>query len=174
MAAQEPVAESMLTAEGATPTPWAEALTRLENPQGEITHWLATVRPDGRPHVVPVGAVWVDGAMYFTTGQGTQKEKNVAHNPHCVISFANQGFDLMVEGEAARVTDDETLARLAERYNAHGWPATVGEGALDAPFSAPTTGPAPYNVYKVTPAIVFGLGTTEGTWEHPTRWRFDR
>ncbi len=174
MSEKEPTTERMLNDAEATPMPWAEALARLEHPEGEVTHWLSTVRPDGRPHVVPVGAAWLDGAMYFTTGQGTRKEKNLAQNPLCVIAFANRGFDLMVEGVAARVTDEATLERLAEKYNANGWPATVREGAFDAPFSAPTTGPAPYNVYKVTPSVVFGLGTTEETYEHPTRWRFDR
>src|SRR5437870_4699296 len=105
---KEPKAEQMLNAGDATPIPWAETRERL----GEgNTYWLATVRPDGRPHVVPVGAIWLDGALYFTTGQGTQKEKNLAHNSHCVISVASSGFDLVVEGEAAKLTDEAKLQR---------------------------------------------------------------
>ena len=79
---KEPVAENMVSAEDATVIPWAETRERLA--EGS-THWLATVRPDGRPHVVPVGAIWLDGAFYFTTGQGTRKGSNVVGNPHCVI-----------------------------------------------------------------------------------------
>src|SRR5438067_10582576 len=100
---KEPVAENMLSAEDATVIPWAETLERLA--QGS-THWLATVRPDGRPHVVPVGAIWLGDALYFTTGQGTQKEKNLAHNPHCVVTVASRGFDMVVEGKAEKVSDE--------------------------------------------------------------------
>ncbi len=173
MTAKEPTAEQMLDAPEATPIPWAEALTRLEHPEGECTHWLATVRPDGRPHVVPVGAVWIDNAFYFTTGQDTRKEANLTHNAHCTLAFANGGIDLVVEGTAARLTDAAMLQRLAAFYSALGWPATVNGDAFAAPFSAPSTGPAPYHVYKVTPTVAFGFGTTEENAEHPTRWRFE-
>src|SRR5438477_10332851 len=100
---KEPRAEQMLNADDATAIPWAETRERLACGN---TYWLATVHPDGRPHVVPVGAIWLDGAFYFTTGQGTQKEKNLAHNSHCVISVASSGFDLVVEGEAAKLRDE--------------------------------------------------------------------
>lgn len=171
MATQEPTAEAMVKT---PPIPWAEALLRLENPQGSYTHWLVTVREDGRPHVVPVGAMWDDGAFYFTTGQGTVKGHNVEHNPHCAIAIANQGIDLVVEGHAERTTDAETLERLAKKYGAGGWPATVKGDAFAAPFFAPTSGPAPYDVYKLTPTVAFGFGTTEENAEHSTRWRFER
>jgi len=164
----------MLRADDATPLPWAEAIARLTDAVSQGTQWLATVRPDGRPHVVPVGAMWLDGALYFTTGQGTRKEKNLARNAHCVISIASRGLDLVIEGNAARMTDEATLQRLAELYTANGWPATVRDGAFDAPYSAPTTGPAPYDVYEITPTIAYGFGTDDETVNHPTRWRFSR
>jgi hypothetical protein len=169
MTTQEPTTEAMVKT---PPIPWAEALSRLENPQGSYTHWLVTVREDGRPHVVPVGAMWDDGAFYFTTGQGTVKGHNVEHNPHCAIAIANQGIDLVVEGHAERTTDAGTLQRLAKKYSAGGWPATVNGDAFTAPFFAPTSGPAPYDVYKLTPTVAFGFGTTEENAEHSTRWRF--
>jgi nitroimidazol reductase NimA-like FMN-containing flavoprotein (pyridoxamine 5'-phosphate oxidase superfamily) len=172
MVEKKPVAEQMLSGEHATATPWAEARRRLEDPGPGTTHWLATVRPDGRPHVVPVGAVWDDGAFYFTTGQGTRKGKNLDHNPHCVISFASRGYDLVFEGNAVRLTDNAKLERVAEVYRANGWPVTVRDGGFDAPYSAPTTGPAPYEVYQVTPTTAFGFGTSDETVDHPTRWRF--
>jgi nitroimidazol reductase NimA-like FMN-containing flavoprotein (pyridoxamine 5'-phosphate oxidase superfamily) len=166
---KEPVAEQMLNTADATPTPWSEVRDRLAD---DTTHWLATVHPDGRPHVVPVGAVWLDGAVYFTTGQGTRKGKNLEHNSHCVITSASRGYDLVIEGEAARLRDEDKLQRLAEVYRANGWPATVRDGAFDAPYSAPTTGPAPYDVYEVTPTIAFAFGTTEDTVNRSTRYRF--
>jgi nitroimidazol reductase NimA-like FMN-containing flavoprotein (pyridoxamine 5'-phosphate oxidase superfamily) len=166
---KEPVAEQMLSTEEAGVTPWPEVYERLSD---ETTHWLATVHPDGRPHVVPVGAVWLDGAVYFTTGQGTRKGKNLEQNPHCVITFGSRGYDLVIEGEAAKLHDEDKLQRLAEVYRANGWPATVPDGAFDVPFSAPTTGPAPYDVYEMTPTIAFALGTTEETVNLCTRYRF--
>jgi uncharacterized pyridoxamine 5'-phosphate oxidase family protein len=169
MTEKEPVAERMLDTDDAPVIPWSEAQKRLS--QGR-THWLATVRPDGRPHVVPVGALWHDGAFYFTTGQGTQKEKNLSHNSHCVICTASSDFDMVVEGEAARVRDEEKLQKIAELYSAQGWPATAKNGALDAPYSAPTTGPAPYDVYELTPAVAYAFGTADETAMHPTRYRF--
>lgn len=169
MAEREPVAEQMLSDEDATVIPWADIRQRIETGS---THWLTTVRPDGRPHIVPMGPAWMDGALYFTTGQGTRKGENLEHNPHCAIAVANGGFDIVVEGKAEQVRDAGKLQRLAELYVANGWPATVGDGALDAPYSAPTTGPAPYDVYEMTPTVAYAFGTTEETATHPTRYRF--
>jgi general stress protein 26 len=169
MANQEPTAEPMYDVPDAAPLPWSEATDRLT---GAGTHWLATVRPDGRPHVVPLGAVWWEGAVYFTSGQGTRKRANLAQNPHCVITFSNQDFDVIIEGDAALLRDDAKLQHLAEVYTAQGWPATAKDGALDAPYSAPTTGPAPYDVYEMTPTGGFALGTTEETVKLCTRYRF--
>ncbi len=72
MAEKEPVAElqQQLSSDGATATPWAEGRRGLEQAQ---VYWLSTVRPDGRPHVTPVVAVWLDGALYFTTGPTERK-----------------------------------------------------------------------------------------------------
>ncbi len=171
MATKEPTAEALPSAvENTTPIPLADVLGRIEGDR--MTHWLTTVRPDGRPHVVPVGAVWHEGALYFTTGQNTRKEQNIAHNAHCAIAFDVPGFDVVVEGHAAKVTDAATLQQVAEVYNADGWPATVGEGAFDAPFSAPTTGPAPYTVYEITPTTGFAFGNIKETVSRCTRYRF--
>ena len=173
MTEREPIAEQMATPNAptipSTITPWAEIRDSLAEAG---TTWLATVRPDGRPHVVPVGALWVDGAYYITTGQGTVKGNNLAHNPHCVIALVSRGFDLVFEGEAAEVSDVEKLERIARAYADQGWPAYVHDGVLDAPYSAATTGPAPYDVYEVTPSVVFAFGTGEENVNSSTRYRF--
>jgi nitroimidazol reductase NimA-like FMN-containing flavoprotein (pyridoxamine 5'-phosphate oxidase superfamily) len=169
MAEQNPIVEPMLANAEATTLPWAEARDRLADAG---TCWLATVGPDGRPHVVPIGAVLWEGVFYFTSGQGTRKRANLAQNPHCALSFSSRAFDVAVEGTAAPVRDAATIEALAAVYRAQGWPATAGAGALDAPFSAPTTGPAPYDVYEMTPTRAFALGTTEETVNACTRYRF--
>jgi hypothetical protein len=121
------------------------------------------VRPDGRPHVRPLGALWSDGVLFFNAGAGTRKAINLAQNPHCVLSVATREFDLIFEGTAARVTDPVKAERIAALYRAQGWEATVAEGtaSLTAPYSAPTAGPPPWDVYQFTPETVYAMGTAE-------------
>jgi hypothetical protein len=57
--------------------------------------------------------VWVDGALYFTSGRGTLKSRNLAPNPVCSVSVRLPGMDLVLEGEAHRVADASTLERVA-------------------------------------------------------------
>src|SRR5215210_9310852 len=123
MADREPVAEQPFGADDAALTPWAEARGCLEEAG---TYWLATVRPDGRPHVMPVLAVWLDGALHFSTGETSRKGKNLARNPHCVIALGSHALDLVVEGEAAKVSDEAKLHRVAAVYaSKYDWQVTV-------------------------------------------------
>jgi PPOX class probable F420-dependent enzyme len=136
------------------------------------TCWLATINPDGSPHVTGVGALWVDGTFWFETGERTRKGKNLARDPRCTLSLATQDFDLVVDGEANRVTDPPTVATMAGRWNAEGWPARVDDTgiALTAEFSAPSAGPPPWMVYRITPRQATALSTVEPG--GATRWRF--
>jgi pyridoxamine 5'-phosphate oxidase-like protein len=162
---------------GSKPIAWSRALEQLEaagaktGAEAKNTSWLATVRPDGRPHMAGVGALWVDGRFYFTSGPGTRKSRNLAKNPNCVISVALPGLDLVVEGTARKVTDQPTLQRLAKLYAAQGWPASVSGSALTAEYCAPSAGPAPWDLYAVTPSTAFGVATAEPY--GATRWRFE-
>jgi nitroimidazol reductase NimA-like FMN-containing flavoprotein (pyridoxamine 5'-phosphate oxidase superfamily) len=150
--------------------PWSEGRDRLAASQ---TYWFATGRPDGRPHIRPVLAVWVDGALYSTTNPGARKGRNLAANPSCAISVTTDGIDLVMDGTAAKVDDDATLQRVAEAYHSkYGWPVTVSEGAFDAPYGAPSAGPPPYQPYAITPTVVYGFGTNENFAPRSTRWRF--
>jgi pyridoxine/pyridoxamine 5'-phosphate oxidase len=170
MAANEPVAalQQQFSSPSATPTPWAEARERLE--QAEV-YWLSTVRPDGRPHVTPLVAVWLDGALYFCTGASERKAKNLWHNAHCVITTGcntiSEGLDLAVEGDVAKLSDEATLQRVADAYTSkYGRPFhfTVGNGL----FLNDEGGEA--LVYEVTPTTAFGFGKGESFSQ--TRWRF--
>ncbi len=158
---------------GNPPIPWSRALEQLESRGGPPppTYWLATTRPDGQPHVAGVGALWVDGKLYFTSGSGTRKSRNLRSNPSCSISVSLPGLDLVIEGQAVQVTDPATLRRLAERYAAQGWPATADDGGLTAPYSAPSAGPPPWQLYAIAPVTGFGLATAEPF--GATRWRFE-
>src|SRR4026207_2515240 len=99
MEPREPLTEldTGFSSEGAHPTEWAEGHQHLE--QAEI-FWLSTVRPDGRPHVTPLVAVWLDDALYFCAGASERKAKNLTQNAHCILttgcnSFV-KGLDLVV------------------------------------------------------------------------------
>lgn len=155
---------------GAAPIPWSRALEQLEAGPGG-TFWLATTSPDGHPHVAGIGALWVDGKIYFVTGARTRKGRNLAANPACVFSVSLTGIDLVIEGSAVRIIDRPTLLRLAKRYAAQGWPASVSGDALTAEYSAPSAGPPPWNLYVVKPTTAFGVGSGEPP--GATRWRFD-
>ncbi len=159
---------------GLDPIPWSRALAALESAEPRTqTPFLSTTRPDGRPHVAALGALWDRGKVYFVSGPGTRKSKNLAKNPNCVISMSLTGIDLVIEGVAEKVTDDETLQRLAKRYADQGWPATVKGGAFTHEFSAPSAGPPPWDLYAVAPTSVYGVLTAEGEPGGATRWRFD-
>jgi hypothetical protein len=86
------------------------------------------------------------------------------------MAMSLPGLDLVFEGIAERVTDDETLHRLAKRYAEGGWPATVVDGAFTHEYSAPSAGPPPWYVYAIEPKTVYGVLAAEPG--GATRWRF--
>jgi Pyridoxamine 5'-phosphate oxidase len=136
------------------------------------TCWLATINRDGSPHVTGIGALWVDGAFWFETGEHTRKGRNLVRDPRCTLSVATEEFDLVVEGRARRVTEPATVAAMAERWAAEGWPVTVDStgSALTAEFSAPSAGPPPWFVYRAAVHSATALLTVEPG--GATRWRF--
>lgn len=158
-----------LTIYGEKPIPWSRALEQLDA-GFDATCWLATTRPDGRPHTAGIGALWFEGKFYIVTGADTRKGRNLAKNANCVVSVALKGLDLVVEGRAVKVTDDATLQRLAKVFADQGWPATVKDGAFTAPYSAPSAGPPPWDLYMIKPKTAFGVATAEPF--GATRWRF--
>jgi hypothetical protein len=171
-----------LTAD-ATATAWADAAERLAHPEQGRTYWLATVRPDGRPHLRPLLGLWLDDAFYFITGETARKGQNLAHDPRCAIGKSSTtlpALDIILEGEARKVSDDATLHHVVAAYGSQmSWPLEVGDGHVFGP-NAPTAGPPPYAVYALVPTTAVGLpgiaGTEEGVGSggafSPTRWRF--
>lgn len=142
-----------------------------EGPAEEhLTFYLATTRPDGRPHAAGVGAKWHDGDLYFKSGPGTRKSKNLASNPACVLSVSHEGIDLVFEGKATKVDDVQVMETLAAKYREGGWPVEVKDGRLTAPYSAPTAGRPPWDFYRFRFHKVFGVATAEPY--GGTRWTF--
>ncbi|WP_029136763.1 pyridoxamine 5'-phosphate oxidase family protein [Nakamurella lactea] len=96
-------------------TPWTETSAALA---GAELYWLTTVRADGRPHVTPLTALWVDDTFLFATGPGEQKAHNLAGNQQVAITTGSNGWttglDVVIEGAAATVTDPVELQRFAD------------------------------------------------------------
>jgi general stress protein 26 len=154
-----------------TATEWAEAQRQLE--AAEI-FWVSTVRPDGRLHVTPVIAAWHGGVLYFSTGAGEQKARNLAHDGHCALTTGGnsltEGLDLVVEGRAEPVADpavlEEVIAAYEAKYGAH---ITSPEGTFHGIGDAFRKGDAV--VFAVAPATAYGFGREDGVYTH-TRWTF--
>lgn len=174
MTDRAPVDVTNLDIYGNAPLEWSRPhdLLAAETPAPDIAFYLGTVRPDGRPHAAGVGALWFDGDIYVVSGPETRKSRNLAVNPACTISARLPGIDLILEGEATRVTDRATLEEVARRYREGGWPAQVEGDAFTAPYSAPAAGPPPWHLYRLTFHTAIGTATTEP--HGATRWRFDR
>ena len=115
------------------------------------TCWLSTVNADGSPHLTGIGALWAEGSFWFETGRHTRKGRNLARDPRCALSIATERFDLAVQGAAVLISDPPTVAALAARWAAEGWPVQVDESgsALTAAYSAPSAGPPPWQVYRL-------------------------
>jgi general stress protein 26 len=140
----------------ATALPWSEVVRVLDSSE---MFWLSTVRRDGRPHVAPLPAMWLDGKLHFCTGAHEQKAKNIAANDHCVLTTGTNsygsGVDVVVEGTVERVTDNSLLARLAQMWRDKiDWAFEVGDGVFIHP-----EGPGHAAlVFAVTPSKILAFG----------------
>ncbi|GAA2041259.1 pyridoxamine 5'-phosphate oxidase family protein [Catenulispora yoronensis] len=152
---------------GATARPWAEVAELLSSSE---MFWLSTVRGDGRPHVVPLPTVWLDGVLHFATGPGEQKAVNLRSNSHCVLSTGanhfREGLDVVVEGDAVRVTDRSRLEQLAVLWKSKlDWTYEVTDDAFrdeDGPSGD-------ILVFAVVPAKILAFGKSPYS---QTRYRY--
>src|SRR5690348_16566645 len=102
MADRAPVEAANLDRYGSAEIPWSRPhdLLASSTPTADLAFFLGTVRPDGRPHAAGIGALWLAGDLYFTSGPQARKAQNLAVNPNCTISCRLEGIDLILEGEA--------------------------------------------------------------------------
>jgi len=150
-------------------TPWEETRRVLEAAE---VFWLSTIRDNGRPHVTPVAAAWLDGALYFGTGSIAQKLKNLRGNPHVVLTTgSNQlatGFDVVVEGDAAPCNGPavhERFHRQQATLWGEGWPIQLQGGILwDESKEEPLL------LFAVTPTKIFA--SVRGDQWSQTRYQF--
>jgi general stress protein 26 len=154
---------------GATAAGWDETRRALEDAQ---LSWICTVRADGRPHLTPLVAVWLGGALYFCTGAGEQKAVNLRGNPHVLLLTGchrwDEGLDVAAEGDAVQVTDEALLTRLARAW-AGKWNGQWQFQVRDGRFEQPGGGEGEALVFEVRPAKV--LAFAKGRFGQ-TRYRF--
>jgi PPOX class probable F420-dependent enzyme len=157
----------------AKPIPWSVGLEYVVTAG---TFWLSTVRPDGRPHVAPLTAVWHGDAIWFSTGPEERKAKNLRRNPSCILTagcsdLAEGALDVVLEGSAEQVTNDAELRPIAEahgrKYGRQTWDYVVCDGAF-----AHRSVEGRSIVFRVRP--VRGLGFRKGDAFSQTTWRFER
>jgi general stress protein 26 len=140
----------------AAAVPWSEAEVALE--QAEI-FWVTTVRRDGTPHVVPLLAVWHNGAIYFSTGATEQKYRNIEANNRVVLTTGcnvyREGLDVVIEGVAVQTSDEALLHTLATMWHEKfDWTFEVRDGV----FHDPEGGDAPMFEVRPTKVLAFGRG----------------
>jgi PPOX class probable F420-dependent enzyme len=146
--------------EGRGLLPWSWAEERLTTSHD---YWIATVRPDGRPHLMPVWAVWDGAALWWSSSLGSSKARNLAADGRCSIATDNAWEPVVVEGVAELVTEPDALARFIGLENEK----------YGTDYDVDFLDPAVNATFRVSPSWVFSL--TEDDFEgSPTRWSFDR
>lgn len=164
---------------GAVAASWPDVLKVLQSAE---VFWLSTVRPDGRPHVTPLIAVWADGALHFCTGRTERKARNLEQNTACVLTtgtnLMSEGLDVVLAGSAERITEEPALRRLAELWACkYDWHFEVRDGAFwqdtDAEAGVAAEGEEPVEAYvfAVRPTTLHAYGRGEDF--TATRWRFE-
>jgi hypothetical protein len=143
-------------AEGSGLLAWSWAAERLV---ASHDYWLASVWPDGRPHVMPVWGIWRDDLLWFSSSAASRKTRNLANDPRCSATTDNPLEPVVVEGQAARVADEDAIAAFTQSVNAkYGTDYTVEFFADNA-------------CLRLTPSWAFALSSEDFTGSQ-TRWRF--
>lgn len=150
----------------AAPSSWEDAQRSIDSAE---LFWIVTVRADGRPHLSPLVAVWLEGALHFSTGPTEHKAINLRGNSHVILMTGcndwQSGLDVVLEGDAIQVTDDRLLQRLAEAWSKKWdgrWRFDVRNGSFHQAEGETL-------VFSVTPHKVLAFG--KGSFSH-TRHKF--
>src|ERR1700704_4568586 len=149
-------------AEGTGLLPWSWAEERLA---ASRNFWLTTSWPDGRPHPMPVWAIWGSEGecLWFTSSVGSRKVLNVAADPRCVLATEDAGNPVIVEGVGEIVRDPESIARVIALMNAK----------YETDYWAAFLDPAENATVRGRPTWAFGLAQDDFTGS-PTRWAFSK
>ena len=142
--------------EGGGLLPWSWAVERLQRSRD---YWVATTRPDGRPHVMPVWGIWTEDSLLFSSSRHARKARNLADDPRCVVTTDDPLEPVVVEGTASQLTDAADIEAFTSAINEkHGVDYSVDF------YLAPDNA-----CFRVAPVIVIGLAEANFTGS-PTRW----
>ncbi|HUS15476.1 MAG TPA: pyridoxamine 5'-phosphate oxidase family protein [Chloroflexia bacterium] len=139
---------------------WSQVNALLE---GALTYWVATVRPDERPHLIPVWGAWVDGVFYCGGSSETRWVRNLASNPAVAVHIEQDRDVVILEGHATLDTaiDLAQATRLADAF-----------GAKYGPRFNHRPDPADFQkegLVAIRPGLVLAWNDFPAT---VTRWRF--
>jgi PPOX class probable F420-dependent enzyme len=146
------------TGQGQGLLPWSWAVEHLV---ASHDYWVASVRPDGRPHVMPVWGAWIEDALWFSSSIGSRKTLNLRADPRCSASTDNAFEPVILEGQATVVTDAEPIRRVLDALNAK----------YDAKLAPDFLNPTENATFRVDPDRAFGSLESDFTGT-ATRWRF--
>lgn len=138
---------------------WATAVRRLRDSR---RYWVATAWPDGRPHIMPVWAAWLDDALWFSSSVRSRKARNLRNDPRCALTTDDAEHPVVMEGVAELVTDLDRIGAFLAASNAK-YQVEYGIDFLDPAINA---------TFRVAPVWAFALDEEHFT-RSPTRWRFD-
>jgi len=145
-------------AEGSGLLPWAWAEERLTRSHD---FWLATVTPDGAPHLMPVWALWHANMLWFSSSTGSRKARNLTAEHRCSLSTDDPLQPVVVHGKARRITDRAALLAMLAAENAK-YGTDYGADLVDT---------AANSVFALLPEWVFALDSSDFTGS-PTRFTF--
>jgi hypothetical protein len=141
--------------------PWEWAQQRLVDARN---YWIATSRPDGRPHCRPVWGVWRADGFWFSTG--SLARHNLAGNPEITVHLEDGDEPVVAEGTARRVTERAALQAMCDVYvPKYDFPMVPTDDGMIGDPDGSAVGPA----FHVTPRVVFAWGREMS---RPTRWTF--
>jgi nitroimidazol reductase NimA-like FMN-containing flavoprotein (pyridoxamine 5'-phosphate oxidase superfamily) len=146
--------------EGGGLLPWSWAAERLARSHD---YWLATVTPQGAPHLMPVWAVWYQSRLWFSSSNGSRKARNLGTEPRCTLSTDDPLEPVVVQGQARCVTDRDALATMLAEENAK-YGTSYGMDMVD---------PATNSVFSLAPERVFALDSRNFSGS-PTRFIFSQ
>ena len=133
--------------------PWSWARERLVKARN---YFLATTRPGGAPHVMPIWGLWIDDTFQFSTGKVSRKARNLAAEPRCVVVPEGGEEAVIVEGVAGELAGEGKLAAFFAAYKEK---YDYDVSAMGEPL------------HVVTPQVVFGQIEKTFT-KSATRWTF--
>lgn len=139
--------------------PWSWAVEWLT---ASHDYWVTTIDPGGTPHVMPVWGVWLEDALWFSSGLRSRKVRNLRNQPRCAIATDNASQPVVLEGTAEIISEVDRIEIFLEHSNRK----------YDASYDMEFLNPEVNGTIRVHPSWAFGLDEEDFTGS-ATRWVFE-